>query len=134
VSAAAGLISGFHAAIAFMRHEQHWLINDADAKAYGQAFSNALRHLPIVMAQKYFDFTALGLAIATYDFPRIMLSAQQSRAGQGASQRGPAQVFQFRQPSPAAPSEPAPSGVPPPPAGGLDPSAIEVTDAPNVGP
>src|SRR5215472_10316607 len=45
LSAAAGIHQGAHAFIAFARREPHWQLNDADAKAYGQALANALRHI-----------------------------------------------------------------------------------------
>jgi len=59
-----------------MARGPHWLLSDADAKAYGLALSNALRHLPITMAQKYVDFTALGIAIIAYEGPRLHLDIQ----------------------------------------------------------
>ena len=62
MSAAAGLLQGVHAVLA-MRRGPHWLLNDPDAKAYGLALANALRHLPVSMAQKYVDFAALGVAV-----------------------------------------------------------------------
>lgn len=100
MSAAAGLLQGFHAVIA-MRRGPHWLLNDQDAKAYGLALSNALRHLPVTMAQKYIDFSALGLAIFAYEGPRIGIDMQLKRERLAQRQpvqpaRGPAQIFQFR--------------------------------------
>jgi hypothetical protein len=115
LSAAAGLLQGAHAVIA-MRRGPHWLLNDADAKAYGLALANALRHLPVTMAQKYVDFAALGIAIFAYEGPRIGIDMQLKRDRQQQRrpmQTGPAQVFQFR------PNPPAPDGpVPPAPAEG----------------
>jgi hypothetical protein len=70
LSAAAGLLSGAHALIA-MRRGPHWLLTDADAKAYGTALKNALQHLPITVGQKYLDFATLGIAIAHYDGVRL---------------------------------------------------------------
>jgi hypothetical protein len=112
-------LQGIHAVIA-MRRGPHWLLNEPDAKAYGTALANALRHLPVTMAQKYIDFTALGVAIIAYEGPRIAMDAA-LRAQRQTQTRpgpiGPAQVFQFRRP-PGAASEPeavqpAPPGLSP---------------------
>ena len=96
--------------IATFRREGHWLLNDADAKAYGLALRNALRHVPVTIAQKYFDFGALAVAVATYEFPRVALSAELRAAATQRSgpARGPAQVFQFAQP-PVTAREPGPT-------------------------
>lgn len=64
-----------------MRRGQHWLLSDAEAHAYGLALSNALRHLPVKMAQKYVDFSALAVAVLTYEGPRIVTDIQQRRRG-----------------------------------------------------
>ena len=108
MSAAAGLLQGIHSVIA-MRRGPHWLLNDPDAKAYGAALANALRHLPVTMAQKYVDFAALGVAVMCYEGPRIHMDMQLRRerqAGARRPQQGPAQVFQFAPPPRPAPSEP----------------------------
>lgn len=81
-----------------MRRGPHWLLNDPDAKAYGFALANALRHLPVTMAQKYVDFTALGVAVIAYEGPRIAVDVAlrgQREAPRPAPSR-PAQVFRFR--------------------------------------
>lgn len=104
LSAAAGLLQGFHAIIA-TRRGPHWLLNDQDAKAYGIALSNAMRHLPITAAQKTIDFAALAVAVCAYEGPRIAVDMHikaQRRAGPRPAP-GPAQVFQFRTPQPAPP-------------------------------
>jgi hypothetical protein len=91
-----------------MRRGPHWLLNDQDAKAYGLALANALRHLPVTMAQKWVDFTALGLAVFAYEGPRIAMDAAIRRDRQ-AQQRRPqpmGQVFQFRPPGAAGPQPP----------------------------
>jgi hypothetical protein len=111
LSAAAGLLQGAHAVIA-MRRGPHWLLNDQDAKAYGLALANALRHLPVTMAQKYVDFCALGIAVFAYEGPRVALDMQ-LRAQRGAAARprppsGPAQVFQFRAAAGPQPEQPPP--------------------------
>jgi hypothetical protein len=121
LSAAAGLLQGVHSVIA-MRRGPHWLLSDPDAKAYGAALANALRHLPISMAQKYVDYCALGVAVFAYEGPRIAidmaLKAQRTPTRPPPGPMGPAQVFQFRRPAPGAASEPeavqpAPPGLSP---------------------
>lgn len=115
LSAAAGLLQGFHAVLAMSRGP-HWLLNDADAKAYGTALANALRHLPITMAQKYIDFSALGLAVVAYEGPRIGMDVRikAERMQRGAQQPPPpAQIFRFR-PTGAQPNQPAPLQQPAP--------------------
>src|ERR1700733_8936502 len=44
LSSAIGVIQGAHLIMAQLRSEPHWLINDDDAKRYGQAMANAARH------------------------------------------------------------------------------------------
>lgn len=95
-----------------MKRGPHWLLNDQDARQYGQALANAVRHLPVVVAQKYFDYAALAGAIAMHEGPRVTMDiaiAAERRAGRRPTYAQPAQVFQFR---PAA----APSGPQPQPA------------------
>jgi hypothetical protein len=111
LSALAGVLQGFHAVIAFQRAEPHWLLSDDDAKRYGTALGNALRHLPIKAAQKTIDYTALVFVAFAIETPRIVRSTQLARQPARAPQRGPAQVFQFHNPNaqapPAATSPPA---------------------------
>lgn len=107
--------------IAMRRDEPHWLLNDGDARQYGQALQNALRHIPITRAQKTLDFAMLVIAAGQFEIPRVYLSAQLARQRAAQAHRGgPAPVFQFRPPpSPASP--PSPPGGPSPqssPAGG----------------
>lgn len=84
-----------------MKRGRHWLLTDADAKDYGQKLVNALRHIPVTMAQKYVDFTALGAAVFTYESPRIMMDMQlKAQRQRRPPPFGPAQIFQFRSPSP----------------------------------
>ena len=95
-----------------MRRGPHWLLNDPDAKAYGTALANALRHLPVTMAQKWVDFSALGLAVFAYEGPRVAIDMQlrQQRGAAPPRQRqGPAQVFQFRPPQQGQSDRPAPA-------------------------
>lgn len=132
MSAAAGLISGFHAIIAMQRNEPHWLLSDADSTRYGTALANALRHMPIKAAQKTIDYSTLVMVAFVMETPRIVRSAQLARQPKPSPNRGPAQVFQFVNPnapaSPtatAAPPGPASAGAAPPIADGPpDPSAF----------
>ena len=126
MSAAAGLLQGFHAIIAMQRSEPHWMLNDDDAKRYGTALANALRHMPIKAAQKTIDYSTLVMVAFVMETPRIVRSAQLARQPKQ-PQRGPAQVFQFVQPQP----QPQAGSPPPSPAanatdgGGTPPIAAE---------
>jgi hypothetical protein len=112
LSAAAGLISGFHAIIAMQRSEPHWLLNDADALRYGTALANALRHMPIRAAQKTIDYATLVMVAFVMETPRIVRSVQLARTPKPPN-RGPAQVFQFHPPQQAQPTPAAPTTSPP---------------------
>jgi hypothetical protein len=116
VSAAAGLLQGLHAMIAWGRGP-HWLLNDTDAKAYGLALSNAMRHLPFTATQKYFDFSALAVAVFAYDGPRLARDIELRQPGASQEVRRPSgQVFHFRQPPQSPPvSGGAQPGQSPPP-------------------
>jgi hypothetical protein len=109
------LLQGLHVMIAMRLDQPHWMLNDPDAKAYGQALSNALRHIPIKVAQKSIDFFMLAVAIGQFEVPRMYLSAQIARAratqGRRGGPPGPggATVFQFKPPPQGSPSPP-PSG------------------------
>lgn len=96
-----------------MGRGQHWLLSDEEAKGYGQALANAIRHLPITMAQKYVDFTTLGIAIITYEGPRIaadMILRRQARNPNAARQPQP--NGQVVYPFAAPPGPPAPPNNP----------------------
>jgi hypothetical protein len=97
-----------------MKRGPHWLLNDADAKAYGTALANALRHLPVTMAQKWIDFSALGLAVFAYEGPRVAIDMQlrQQRDQPRPRPQGPAQVFQFRTAPAGQPDPPRPPAAP----------------------
>lgn len=112
-----------------MRRGPHWLLNDPDAKAYGLALANALRHLPVTMAQKYVDFTALGVAIFAYEGPRVAMDMQLKAQRQAQQRRpqGPAQVFQFR---PAS----GPDRPPAPPQGQQEGVTVDMTYEPELMP
>lgn len=109
---------GMHYACAAMTEQPHWLLSEPDAKAYARYVANALRHMPMTVAQKWVDFTALGGAFFVFTGGRIIQSMQLAgRIGGGpAAQRRPppqqapgggAQVFQFT-PNPA---QEAPDGA-----------------------
>jgi hypothetical protein len=120
LSALGGVLQGFHAVIAFQRSEPHWLLNDDDAKKYGTALGNALRHLPISAAQKTVDFSALIFIAFAIETPRVVRSAQLARE-RSSPRRGSAQVFQFHPPSPASspPAAPPETGAEAPPSQGI---------------
>jgi hypothetical protein len=132
MSAAAGLLQGFHAIIAMQRSEPHWMLNDDDAKRYGTALANALRHMPIKAAQKTIDYSTLVMVAFVMETPRIVRSAQLARAPK-APPRGPAQVyypFSPQTPQPASPpnspaaTSPTDAGLPPIAEGPPDPNAF----------
>ncbi len=126
LSSLAGVLQGCHAIIAFQRAEPHWLLNDPDAARYALAVSNAMRHLPIKVAQKAVDYTAFAMVAFSIESPRIIRSAQLAGAKPGRPpQRGPAEVFRFTggpggAPGPS-PAPGGPSGGPGGPAGGEAP-------------
>jgi hypothetical protein len=121
LSALAGVLQGFHAVIAFQRSEQHWLLSDDDAKRYGTALGNALRHLPIKAAQKTIDYSAFVFVAFAIETPRIVRSAQLAREARNPQpRRPPAQVFQFTPVSTGASASPA---SPPPAATNATPAS-----------
>lgn len=111
MSSAIGVIQGFHLIVAQLRSEPHWLVTDADAERYGKAMANAARHFPLKTTQKAIDVGAFLMCAFIIESPRVIRSIQLSKAPKQAP-RGPAQVFQFVQPTPAqAPQSPAPSAT-----------------------
>lgn len=139
MSAAAGLLQGFHAVIAMTRDEPHWMLNDADAKRYGIALSNALKHIPIKAAQKTIDYSVLVVTAFLIETPRVTMSAMlaKQRAAQAKPGFRPQVVYPFpanpnpQQANPAQPSEPRQPGAATPAEG----FTIEgEPDAPSVGP
>jgi hypothetical protein len=129
LSAAAGLLQGIHTVIA-MKRGPHWLLSDTDAKHYGTCLANALRHIPIGMAQKSVDFTMLGIAIFIYEMPRVAMD-QAIRQGKAPRERGPAQVFHFV-PNPAtaqAGQAGKGNGAAPPPEPEVRPEPPDFADA-----
>ena len=130
MSAAAGLISGFHAIIAMQRSEPHWMLSDDDAKRYGAALANALRHMPIKAAQKTIDYSTLAMVVFVMETPRIVRSAQLARQATAPRPRGPAQVYYpfAGQPTPGANTPTQAATTPTPSAAdgsGLPPIAAE---------
>lgn len=109
-----------HGLIALQRREPHWLLTDQDAKTYGGALANAMRHVPIGVTQKALDFSALIFCIINMETPRVMASARNARERRrnpNAEPRGPAQVFEFRPPNPPPPPQPSAASPPPQPEG-----------------
>jgi hypothetical protein len=113
------LLQGFHTIVAMQRSEPHWMLSDDDAKRYGQALANALRHMPVRVAQKYVDYSTLIMVAFVMETPRIGMSWKLARQPK-TPQRGPAQVFQFVQPTPGAntPSQASTTSPPSPAADG----------------
>ncbi len=108
--------------VAMMRNEPHWMLTDADAKAYGAALHNAMRHFPIGATQKALDLGALMMMAFTMESPRVHKSWSMARdrkqrpTGQEA-QGGGATVYRLhpnnpQQPPPAPPAGPAPAQQP----------------------
>jgi hypothetical protein len=97
-----------HVLIAMQRGEPHWMLSEADAKAYGTALKNALRHIPVTVAQKSIDYTTLFICAMNFEAPRIFASYrmrnEQRRPAQPA--RPAAQVYTLH-----------PNANPPPPSG-----------------
>ena len=106
MSAWAGVLSGAHTAMAWRTGHPHWQISDQEAKAYSIALSNALRHLPVQVAQKYTDYAALAFMFVNVEFPRAYASRQLylEAARARASQFPSAPAFKFTNPN--APREP----------------------------
>jgi hypothetical protein len=104
-----------HAMIALRRDEPHWMLNDQDARVYGQALQNALRHIPIRRAQKTLDFAMLVVAACQFEIPRVYLSAQIARQKAAQARRGPVAT--------AYPAGPVPFNPPPPPPGSPPPQS-----------
>jgi hypothetical protein len=133
MSAAAGLLSGMHAIIALRRNEPHWMLSEADAKRYGAALSNALRHLPVHATQKALDFGVLTFMIFEMETPRVVKSlalARQQKAGfPSPAARGPAKIFEFAPPGTPQPNGPPPSANSGSPAPGAPPIADPPRDA-----
>jgi len=99
------------------------MLTDQDAKTYGAAIANAMRHIPIGITQKALDFSALAFCIINMETPRVMAStrnARERRRNPNAEPRGPAQVFEFRPP-------PAAASPPPPPPNGAAPVQPDVS-------
>lgn len=90
------------------------MLTDQDAKTYGAALANAMRHVPIGITQKALDFSALAFCIINMETPRVMASARiarERRTNPNAQPRGPAEVFQFRPPNNPPPPQPTPTAA-----------------------
>jgi hypothetical protein len=110
LSAAAGLLQGFHAIVAMQRNEPHWLLTDADARRYGVALSNALRHFPVRAAQKSLDFMVLAFIVFEMETPRLAKSAMLYRQTHEPL-RPSATVYPFATPQPPQPPRPSPGAT-----------------------
>src|SRR5258708_6604360 len=114
----AGIIGGAHAVVAMTRNESHWLLTDADAKQYGAALHNAMRHFPVQVTQKALDVGALMMMVFMMETPRVRNSWQKGRERQRPTSSpapgGGAQVYRLHPDNPAP--SPAPSPAPTPPA------------------
>lgn len=110
--------------MAQLRSEPHWLINDDDAKRYGQAMANAARHFPLKATQKAIDCGAFIMAAFVIESPRIIRSAQLARQPRqpprGNPYAGTAQVYYPFAANPIPTPSPSPS--PPPPAAAVSPN------------
>lgn len=125
--------------IAMARDEPHWLLDDSDAKRYGAALSNALKHIPIKAAQKTIDYSVLVVTAFLIETPRVTMSAMLAKQRMQQKQPPgfrPQVVYPFPgnpnpQPAPVnpAPAEPRQSTAP------VEGFTIEgEPDAPSVGP
>jgi hypothetical protein len=104
-------MQGFHAIVAMQRNEPHWMLSDADARRYGTALANALRHMPIKAAQKSLDYMVLAFVVFEMETPRIAKSMMLHRQAQQPA-RPQAVVYPFPSASPAE-SGPAMMAEPP---------------------
>ena len=118
-------MQGFHAIIAMQRNELHWLLSDDDAKRYGAALANALRHMPIKAAQKTIDYSTLAMVAFVMETPRVVRSVQIARTPRPQPPRGPAQVFY--------PFAANPSPNPPPPGANTPQPAAPTTSPTSSG-
>jgi hypothetical protein len=105
-----------HALIGTLRREGHWLLTDADAKAYGQAVKNVARHYPIGVTQKGLDLYALAMCMINVEGSRVVASYRNTRRRRDPPpQPAPtATVYPFpsnpQQPPPTSTAAAAPNG------------------------
>jgi len=110
-------LQGAHAILAHFAGP-HWLLNDADAKAYAAAVNNVARHYDLRAAQKTVDIANLIGMVCFVEGTRLLYTRTHARGAQGASQasqRGQVvPFFQFNQNPPGA-TPPAAASTPQPP-------------------
>lgn len=133
--------------IAMRRNEPHWLLSEQDAKTYGAAIGNAMRHLPMNASQKALDFSALLFCAMHMETPRIYASVRNahnarnrrnahpdaglnSQAVGGRDVPGGATVYPF----PNSPPQPGAAAPSPPQGGGVEGFTGEGVDSPPMGP
>ena len=127
-----------HHLIAGLSHQPHWRLNDPDAKQYGTAIANMMRHFSPVVSQKSLDIFACGLCVVAMETPRIQASVElakmrRTRGTSGASSASSppipgATVYPFPVPPTVSPSPPPPSTAAVQPAaavGGFVPDGVD---------
>lgn len=72
------------------------MMPEAEAKQFVTAWQNVLRHYPIAVTQKAFDWAMCASIMAYVHVPRVHKTLQLRRARQG-GQRPAAQVLRFAQ-------------------------------------
>lgn len=109
-------MQGAHALLAMRLDQPHWLLNDADAKTYGAAIANAMRHLPIGATQKAVDFSALFICAINVETPRVYASTRIAKARRQAREQPPtpsAVVYPFPSAAPQQSQSPPPGAAAP---------------------
>jgi hypothetical protein len=107
------------------------MLSEPDAKRYGQALANALRHFPVQATQKAIDFSVLAFCIFEMETPRIVKSVQLAKLPphlRRQAQRGPAKIFEFNPPPPSDAPQPGGSPTSGPVHQGAPPSADQPHD------
>lgn len=99
--------------IATVRKEQHWLLNDADAKIYGAAVWGAMRHFPVGVSQKAIDIGAAIMMVISMESPRVWASAEAAKARRAPPPRPQpsATVYRFTDHNPQAAGSPSPASA-----------------------
>lgn len=121
------------------RNEPHWMLTDADVKAYGAALHNAMRHFSIGATQKALDIGAAMMMAFAMESPRVHLSWRMARERKERERRpgttppgGGATVYHLHPGNPQQP--PASGAAPSPPGGGVEGFTGEGIDSTTVGP
>lgn len=103
LSAGVGLVQGFYAVLA-LPGGAHWMMPEAEAKQFVTAWQNVMRHYPITMTQKAFDWAMCFSAMLYLNIPRVTKTVQQRRDKQRGQPRPQATILRFAQPGGAAAS------------------------------